>query len=111
MLEGPNESMKHGSGVDLVTADTTQKEFDNLLKFRPHYMTLFIALADFAVQGQADRLDARGLMSMMRWFGKRLTGKKLGVGNQFSQYFAREAIKRRPDLAPFITLRPDLEKK
>lgn len=103
-------SMAKAATVDLVSADSVKEEFDNILKYRPHYMVLFLSLADMMVAEGADRLDARGLMSVMRWFGKKLTKKKVGIGNQFSQYFVDEAGKRRPDLKPYFTRQPDREK-
>lgn len=111
MLQMPHESMAQGAKVDLVTADSTEQEFQNILQYRPHYMVFFLALADLMLASGADCLDARGLLSAMRWFGKKYTKDKVRIGNQFSQYFTREAISRRPDLAPYFVLRPELEKK
>lgn len=111
MLQTPHESMAGGAKVDLLTANTTEQEFQNILKYRPHYMTFFLALADMMLASGAEQLDARGLLSVMRWFGKKYTNSKVTIGNQFSQYFADEGVKRRPDLASLFVRHPHREKK
>lgn len=93
------------------TSSDPEEQFEHMMKYRPHYLKLFIRLAQTLLKAGAKRIDARSLFGLMRGFGEDYAEAKLQIGNQLSQYFADAAVEKCPDLKGRFIRRKNREKR
>jgi len=96
----------------LVSAETVEEEFKNMVKMVPGVLAYFIKNAYYMIQHEEYRvISGRGVFESMRGRCKKFLGvERFGIDNRFSQHFVRAAIRKHPDLAPYFEQREYREK-
>lgn len=114
MLDDPYSQMDDASHMNLISAESVELEFKNMLKLVPGVMVYFITVCDHMLKVDKPAwtlLSGRDVFGSMRARCQGFLGvDAFGIDNRFSQHFVREAIKRRPDLAPYFEQREYREK-